>query len=342
MQSPRISVIVPVYNGEGSIGRCLDSIVSGVKSGVECIVVDDGSRDRTADLVADIAGGNPLVRLIRQNNSGVSAARNTGLRASSGDWIAFVDADDTFVEGWFQIASEALVHAGDASIILFGRSGAQGEISPRECLLRCVGPDTGRDGCPRSTFIGPVSKLYSKAFLSESGIWFSEDVRTGEDLLFNAEAFSRMPRIWFCSESIYLYWKNLGSVTNSMDLAFIENERAYHSHLCEILHGSCLDAGETERLLAFNRLGGLLGMLAKTPCNRSGIGVIRSALFEDGYARSLKRKDDIIAYFPFYRRLQLHLLEKGFVRAAFLVQGIIRGAKRVVYRGNGQTRIERI
>lgn len=342
MCGARISVIVPVYNGESFIRRCLDSIVAEEKKEVECIVVDDGSCDRTAKLVADIADDISCIRLIRQSNSGVSAARNAGLRASSGDWITFVDADDTLVDGWFQIVSKALTCAGEASVVLFGHSGTQGEIAPRECLLRCVGPDTEEDDCPRSAFIGPFSKLYSRTFLIKAGIWFPEDVRTGEDLLFNAEVFAHVPRVWFCRESIYLYWKNLGSVTNAMDQHFIENEHAYHRHLCEILQDTCLDDGEIERLLSFNRLGGLLGMLAKTPQNRRAISDMNSVLSEDGYVRALERKDVIATSFPLYRRLQLHLLDRGLIRSAFLVQGILREAKRAVYRGSGETRIERI
>lgn len=342
MQDARISVIVPVYNGEQSINRCLDSIAANAKRGVECIVVDDGSCDRTSELVADAAKANPSIRLIHQENAGVSIARNMGLRASSGDWITFVDADDTLADDWLQTASEALARAGEVSVILFGRSGAQGEMSPRECLLRCVGPYIGKDGYSRSTFIGPVSKLYSKSFLSEANIWFPADVRTGEDLLFNAAVFACEPRVWFFRKSIYLYWKNLGSVTNSTDLTFIDNEHAYHRWLCEILQGSHLDTEEIERILAFNRLGGILGMLAKTPQNRSGVEAMESALFEEAYARALGRKDIIGAAFPLYQRFQLHLLQKGFIRAAFLVQGALREAKRAIYRKSGAARIERI
>lgn len=342
MQDASISVIVPVFNGERCIERCLRSIVSGETDGVECIVVDDGSTDGTGDLVTGIAKSNPCVRLIRQSNSGVSAARNVGLREASGSWVMFVDADDTLVDGWFQVATEALIEAVGCTMILFGRSGPQGEMTSKECLLRCVGPAVKEGGWPRSVFMGPSSKLYSSAFLNTFGIMFPEDVRVGEDLLFNADAFVHEPRVWFCQKSLYLYWKNLDSVTNTVDSTFIENENAFHRRMAEVLQRSNLDNAEVGRLQAFNRLGGILGMLAKTPFSRQGVSVMRETLTAQGYASALKCKSLISSSFPPYRRLQLQLLAKGMVRSAFLIQSALRTAKRVIYKKSGNTRIERI
>ena len=86
-----ISVIIPAYNVSGFIGDCLSSI----GSGVETIVVDDGSTDGTS---LHVTRDFPLVRLVRQENAGVSAARNAGIRQAGGEYLVFVDADDTLCE----------------------------------------------------------------------------------------------------------------------------------------------------------------------------------------------------------------------------------------------------
>ncbi len=100
-----ISVIIPVYNNEQSIGRAIDSVLAQSRPADEIIVVDDGSTDRTAEAAA--AYGNKI-RYIRQDNQGAGAARNTGIRAASGEWIAFLDADDEWLPDKLTLQTEHL------------------------------------------------------------------------------------------------------------------------------------------------------------------------------------------------------------------------------------------
>jgi glycosyltransferase involved in cell wall biosynthesis len=90
----KISVIIPAYNSEQTIRRALDSVLNQTRPPEEIIVVDDGSMDKTAEAVRAYG---EKVRLIRQENAGVSVARNTGITAAAGDWIAFLDADDEWL-----------------------------------------------------------------------------------------------------------------------------------------------------------------------------------------------------------------------------------------------------
>ncbi len=94
MTAPRFSVIVPVFNGARTIGRALDSILAQTHPAHEVIVVDDGSADDTRSVVESYGS---RVRYLRQANQGVSVARNRGVAAATGDWLAFLDADDWFL-----------------------------------------------------------------------------------------------------------------------------------------------------------------------------------------------------------------------------------------------------
>jgi len=97
MNTPRFSVIIPVYNGAAFLGRAIESVLAQTWPAHEIIVVDDGSSDATPEIATRLASRNPAVlRWIRQANAGVSAARNTGAENASGDWLAFLDADDWF------------------------------------------------------------------------------------------------------------------------------------------------------------------------------------------------------------------------------------------------------
>ena len=103
-----VSVIIPSYNRAHLLPRCLDSVIAQECSPSEIIVVDDGSTDSTRSL---LQGSYPGIKVITQANKGVSAARNAGIRAAAGDWLAFLDSDDT----WFPAKLGRQVQAVEAS-----------------------------------------------------------------------------------------------------------------------------------------------------------------------------------------------------------------------------------
>lgn len=95
----RLSVIIPVYNCASTLERCVKSVLSGDLPGLEVILVDDGSTDASPALCDSIAGQDERVRVIHRKNGGLSAARNSGIEASQGEWLSFIDSDDEIVPG---------------------------------------------------------------------------------------------------------------------------------------------------------------------------------------------------------------------------------------------------
>ena len=94
MDEKLVSVIIPAYNIEDYIGRCLDSIISQTYKNLEIIVVDDGSRDHTGEILDNYAKKDRRIKVIHKENGGVSSARNKGIEAAEGDYIGFIDGDD--------------------------------------------------------------------------------------------------------------------------------------------------------------------------------------------------------------------------------------------------------
>ncbi len=105
---PLVSVLMPTYNRRDTIERAIDSVINQTLSDWELIVVDDGSTDNTAEFVLQRYAHEPRMRLIRQENQGLSGARNTGLRASAGKYIAFLDSDDEYLPHHLELESAFL------------------------------------------------------------------------------------------------------------------------------------------------------------------------------------------------------------------------------------------
>ena len=104
---PKVSVIVPVYQVEAYLPECLDSILSGGFSDYELILVDDGTRDGCPAIMEAYAARDARVRLLRKENGGLSSARNAGLDAARGEYVAFLDSDDRAAAGWLEDAVRA-------------------------------------------------------------------------------------------------------------------------------------------------------------------------------------------------------------------------------------------
>ena len=121
-----ISVIIPAFNSEATLARALDSVLGQTAPAHEIIVVDDGSQDGTADVAASFEG----VRLLRQENRGVSAARNRGVEEASGDWVAFLDADDYYYPWRLEETIKAVAKVPGADFVTgnFEYRTAEGEL----------------------------------------------------------------------------------------------------------------------------------------------------------------------------------------------------------------------
>ena len=118
-----ISVIIPVYNSEKYLTRCLDSILANTYKNIEVICVNDGSTDNSAKLLNEYAIKDRRMRIIHKSNGGLSSARNAGLREIKGKFLTFIDSDDWIHPQYFEILENAIVNDDtDAVICCFKQS----------------------------------------------------------------------------------------------------------------------------------------------------------------------------------------------------------------------------
>lgn len=214
---PKLSIIVPVYNVEKYLPKCIDSLICGDGS-YEIILVNDGSTDASPDILADYAARHPsLIRVITTPNGGLGHARNTGIDAASGDYLLFVDSDDYLSPGALSSILDVLDGSFDLCIFDILSVNESGKVLKKM-------PGTSRpDGSifalgeyPELLFELPAAwnKIYRRELFTDTGIrypdraWF-EDLRTTTKLYLNAKSIKYVSRSW------YNYLQRAGSITNA-------------------------------------------------------------------------------------------------------------------------------
>ena len=113
----RLSIIIPIYNVEDTLQRCLESVLAQVDETMEVVLIDDGSTDSSGQIAEEMTAGRGNCRLIQQTNKGLSAARNAGIEVATGDYLTFVDSDDFIAEGTYAALLAVLATHPDYDIL---------------------------------------------------------------------------------------------------------------------------------------------------------------------------------------------------------------------------------
>ena len=253
------SIIVPVYNVEDWIGRCLDSILADRCRDMELILVDDGSTDRSGAICDRYAASYANVKVIHKENGGLASARNAGLDRASGEWIAFIDSDDWVDKDCFGRVRELLERqeAETPDVVKFGfRRIAGGES--RE-FIPCVpegGYDRGRilsellpaafgsgrisDSTIHTFVLSACAHVYRHGFLKQTGIRFASEREVGsEDFLFLYSLLIRAERVYVSHAAWYNYEMREGSLTRK----YREGLYSQYRRLGALVHGELEKAG---------------------------------------------------------------------------------------------------
>lgn len=227
MSMKKISVIVPAYNIEPYLGRCLDSLLAQSYPGLEIIVTDDGSTDGTAALLDRYAAEHSQIVAIHQPNGGVTAARLAALKQATGDYIGFVDGDDLVEHEMFQTLIDDAEHYGaDIAHCGYQMVFPSGRIDRYYGTGRVVEQDgeTGVLDLIRGDFVEPGlwNKLYRREliahFLAEGRMDWT--VRINEDLLMNFLLFSLAKKCVFRDKCLYHYMLRKGSASSAKVQAY--------------------------------------------------------------------------------------------------------------------------
>lgn len=235
MPTPKLSLIVPMYNARSTIEYCLGSLLAGANEDVEILVVDDGSTDGSADLIrqtfaAPLAAGRLII--LQQANQGISGARNTGLDRASGRYIGFVDSDDIVAADYFDHLLGAIDHQ-PADIIEFGHHRWNGKFPVQPGEIRHALSRFGqiaRSDIEREAFGTSMWYTWTRLFHRDlfANIRFPLGIRFCEDLMTLARIYPMATTITNLAAAPYHYRINPSGATLAARPEYITELVSYY------------------------------------------------------------------------------------------------------------------
>ena len=278
MNDPLISILVPCYNVSPWLHRCLDSILAQTYTNWEAILVNDGSKDNTAEILEEYAKLDSRFKVIHQENRGHSGARNTGIKHLSGEWMTWIDADDAvtpdyladYVKSAMMQHTDAipcdLVIAKNLCVYESGEQCVLGELDDAVYDVKDFVPHV----LPKAIYGGAMF-LVQTQLVKENNLQLDESVVYAEDYLFLQEAILRARRIHTIAKSGYIYYIRSSNSSAHNSRGTIQQETALFRHRISLNREMQLRYPDSTKLLASeltNTLNRVFNALYYTP----GIG----------------------------------------------------------------------
>ena len=230
MKSNLISILMPVYNGQEYLEETVLSILNQSYKEFELIIINDGSSDNTKVICDNLEKIDKRIKIIHKENTGVSHTRNIALDNASGEYIAFIDSDDSVYKDYLKILLSSMEKSnGQLSVCGFkerkiSANGQVEELSRVFCPKEVIAIEDMKDlimDFGNSGLLNPLwNKLYSREIIEKNNIRFKEDVKTGEDFIFNLQYFRKIKNICFSKEELYYYIRRNN---NSITYQYIDN-----------------------------------------------------------------------------------------------------------------------
>lgn len=245
-KEPMVSIIVPIYNVEAYLKRCIDSILNQTYKNMEIILVDDGSLDKCPEICDEYALSDKRIKVIHKQNAGVSAARNDGLAIAKGDLIGFVDPDDCIHPSMYkEMVSYLVSQKCDLVSCSFTRFSTEDEINtnievdsyPKVTLTRDEAISLSFDKKNKEGFINAVWTLLIRSSIARS-VKFDCSLTNGEDTKYSFEALMKTKQVGVLYAPLYNYYKNengaVASITSKKQVQCINLYYEIYLSVCKI------------------------------------------------------------------------------------------------------------
>lgn len=213
--SPKISVIIPIYKVEKYIKLCLESVLAQTMTDIEIICVNDGSPDRSAEIAREYAAGDSRIKVIDQQNQGLSAARNTGMAAATSPLVMFVDSDDTVDPTFCQKMFDALTDDVDVAIcevLMVPEPGMDFNVTDVDLDYFKLPP---RD--PKWCNVPAWNKIFRLSVIREHDVKFPPGLKNEDEYFWHAY-LPWCRKTAFVTERLYFYLKRPGSIMSEFSV----------------------------------------------------------------------------------------------------------------------------
>lgn len=272
---PQISIIVPVYKAEKTIRKCVNSILNQTFSDFELLLINDGSPDNSGAICDEIATTDPRIKVIHQENRGVSAARNAGLDAARGKYLMFCDSDDYVLENWcehlYRIMEQGSIHlaACDVELLLDGAEPSIKEETPCKII-------------PREEFVNMAShislfevwnKIFIKDVIDAHHLRFDENLSRCEDAMFvlrYLQLIGKNDRLCYGSPVLYFYCveSTQSSLSKKYSTDYWDIQKMVFSQMRLLFDMYGIPSEESNGYLSYRTALALSGALPAVGCSR--------------------------------------------------------------------------
>ncbi len=215
LMKPNISVIMPIYNVEKYLDKSINSVLNQTLKNIEVILVDDGSSDKSGQIIDKYGKEDSRIVIIHQKNQGVSAARNAGMAISKGQYIGFIDPDDWIDEDMYEVLYKtAITNKCDIVICDFQMEDISGNIldvskHPFKSGILMEQDSIKDEICKQflvaGFFTSANNKIYLRSYLEENKIKFPVNINLREDYFFNMDLFNYAKGVFYISKPYYHY-----------------------------------------------------------------------------------------------------------------------------------------
>lgn len=345
ISEPKISIIVPVYNVEQYLSKCLDSLIQQTYTNIEIICINDESPDNSLGILEQYAQKDKRIKIINQKNTGLSGARNKGIEAATGDYITFVDSDDWIDLDTCEVAlKSALEYDADVvlwsyirefsnysrikkifnnDIIIFSYMEVKQKLHRRFCGLsneELNHPDTS------DAIATAWAKLYKSKLIKKNEIQFIDTKLIGtEDALFNFNLFNYVSKAVFINKYFNHYRKdNETSLTTKYKSNLYEQWQYLFDLMEKNIDDNELD--ETYKKALNNRIGlSIIGLglneLSNDTSALAQINAIKKIISSDRY--KIAYKELPLTYFPMHWKVFFLFAKYGFATGVYMLLVII-------------------
>lgn len=323
---PKVSVIVPVFNCEKFISKCLESILNQTYSNIEIILVNDGSFDRSEEIIFEYKEKDERIVYFYQDNSGPSEARNKGILESTGDFLVFIDSDDTVDKYYIELLLNKMINTG-ADLVCCGYKDISkygmlsysdfdfDEIVSKHSFMNMVCKGTG----------GVLwSKIYKKEIIHKNNIKMDKNIFMSEDLIFVLQYAVHCNSFAAIKGHLYHYNRlNEKSISSNISIDYLQNNVNVCRHIEKIFNSVEFHENRTNEIITKRIQDIVINLVEQQSINFKALGMknaignvkqILSIQYVGKYLRGFSSNN--IFYKPY-----IFLMKNNFVRLS-IVYGI--------------------